>query len=207
MFLYILRQRLFKKSKIAINCYIKHPGNIESGHGITILSGCMLDAPGKNRIRLGDRVKLNRSVYLGANGNNLSIGAESQINRHAFLDARGGIDVGERVLIGPYVKIISYRHVFDDVSIPIIEQGMIGERIVIEDDVWIGAGVVVLSGVIIGRGSVIGANAVVTKSCAPYSVLGGVPARLLRTRGTQKDAEQAISGGGSSPRGIVIGQQ
>lgn len=182
MFLFVLRQRIFKKSKIALNSYIKHPANVDSGRGVTILSGCMLDAPAPDRIRLGDRVKVNRHVYLGTNGNDLTIGANSQINRHAFLDARGGIEVGENVLIGPYAKIISYRHVFDDTSRPMIDQGMVGEKIVVEDDVWIGAGAVVLAGLTIGHGSVIGANAVVTKSCEPYSVLGGVPARLLRKR-------------------------
>ena len=185
MLLFILRQRIYNKSKIAFNCYIKHPGNVDCGHGVTILSGCMLDAPSPSRIKLADRVKLNRHVYLGANGNNITIGEASQVNRHAFLDARGGIEVGKQVLIGPYAKIISYRHIFDDVTRPIMEQGLVGEKVIVEDDVWIGAGAVILQGIRIGHGSVIGANAVVTRSCEPYSVLAGAPARVLRKRNSR----------------------
>lgn len=56
--------------------------------------------------------------------------------------------------------------------------------VVIEDDVWCGANVTILKGVIIGRGSVIAAGAVVTKSCPPYSIIGGVPAKIIKKRFT-----------------------
>jgi acetyltransferase-like isoleucine patch superfamily enzyme len=61
-------------------------------------------------------------------------------------------------------------------------QGNTAFGVVIEDDVWIGTGARILDGVTIGRGSVIGAGAVVTKGVAPYSVMGGVPAKLIRSR-------------------------
>lgn len=62
--------------------------------------------------------------------------------------------------------------------------------VVIEDDVWAGANVTILKGVTIGRGSVIAAGAVVTKSCPPYSIIGGVPARVIRTRFTPEQIKQ-----------------
>lgn len=56
------------------------------------------------------------------------------------------------------------------------------QPVVIEDDVWVGANVTILKGVTIGHGSVVAAGAVVTKSCPPYSIIGGVPAKVLRKR-------------------------
>ena len=61
---------------------------------------------------------------------------------------------------------------------------------IIEDGVWIGANVTILKGVTIGRGSVVAAGAVVTKSCAPYSIIGGIPARLLKMRFTEEQQEE-----------------
>lgn len=62
--------------------------------------------------------------------------------------------------------------------------------VVIEDDVWTGGNVMILKGVTIGRGSVIAAGAVVTKSCTPYSIIGGVPAKVLKMRFTPEEIEQ-----------------
>lgn len=59
--------------------------------------------------------------------------------------------------------------------------------VVIEDDVWIGANVTILKGVTIGRGSVVAAGVVVTKSCPPYSIIGGVPAKVLKMRFTPEE--------------------
>lgn len=62
--------------------------------------------------------------------------------------------------------------------------------VIIEDDVWCGANVTILKGVTIGRGSVVAAGAVVTKSFPPYSIIGGVPAKLLKMRFTPEEIEQ-----------------
>jgi len=185
---FITSERLRKGNKIAFDAYIKHPRNIRTGNGVRILSDCMLDAAGSAAIHLGDKVQIGRHVYLGAFSTDLAIGRNSVLNRHAYIDARGGITIGADVLIGPYARLVSYEHVFDDTGVPIIRQGVRTAEIVIEDDVWIGAGATVLAGVRIGRGSVIAAGAVVTRSCDPFSVLAGVPARLIRRRTDAKAA-------------------
>ncbi len=80
------------------------------------------------------------------------------------------------------VQILAVNHVYDDPTRPIREQGITAQGIVIEDDVWIGAGAIVLDGVTIGRGSVIGAGAVVADDIPPYSIAVGSPAKPIRDR-------------------------
>ncbi len=86
-------------------------------------------------------------------------------------------------MMGPRVTILTMNHDFSDTSRPMIEQGHTENRpVVVEDDVWIGVGVILLPGVRVGRGAVVGAGAVVTKSVAPWSVVGGNPARVIGAR-------------------------
>ncbi len=80
------------------------------------------------------------------------------------------------------VVVITRNHGHDRTDIPMTRQGYNNAPIVIEDDVWIGFRAVVLAGVTIGRGSIVGSGAVVTKDVAPYSVVGGVPARVIKSR-------------------------
>jgi acetyltransferase-like isoleucine patch superfamily enzyme len=85
------------------------------------------------------------------------------------------------VYTSPFTQIIAVNHVFDDPNRPFVEQGITAEGIVIEDDVWLGAGAIITDGVKVGRGAVVAAGAVVTKDVAPYTVVGGVPAKPLKT--------------------------
>lgn len=119
------------------------------------------------------------NVYIG-NGRKVSIGRDCHINEHVFIQ---GASIGDYVMLAPYVSILSKSHIFGDTSTPMVLQGDSEERPpTIEDDVWVGRNVVVMPGVRIGRGSIVGAGAVVAKDVAPYSIVGGVPARLIRMR-------------------------
>jgi len=104
--------------------------------------------------------------------------------------------IGSHVMFGPRVSIITGDHRTDvfgkymcDVTVA-DKHPHNDQDVVIEDDVWIGANSTILKGVTIGRGSVIAAGALVTKSCPPYSIIGGVPAKLLKTRFTPEQIEQ-----------------
>ncbi|MCA9936785.1 MAG: hypothetical protein KC415_22775 [Anaerolineales bacterium] len=88
--------------------------------------------------------------------------------------------------------MITRKHGFADVQRPISEQGYTNAPIVIEDDVWIGFQAVILPGVTVGKGSIIGAGAVVTKDVPPYSIMGGVPARLIRQRELPSSQESRL---------------
>ncbi len=160
-----------------------------------------------DQIHLGHNTYLDQGVYLHACPAGISIGDNSLVMHgsvlhvynfrdlpHAFirigencligelnvLRGQGGITIGDRVYTAPMVQMLAVNHVYADPSRPIIEQGITAEGIVVEDDVWIGAGAVITDGVTVGEGSVVAAGAVVTKSVPPHTVVGGVPARVLK---------------------------
>ena len=102
----------------------------------------------------------------------------------AVLDGHGGLLIGEGVRIATHAVSIPANDVFDDTDAPIRVQGETRVGIRIEDDVWIGANAVVLDGCVVGKGSVVAAGAVVTGDVAPYSVVGGIPARGAANAGS-----------------------
>lgn len=131
--------------------------------------------------------------YILSAGEDLSIGRNSRIHKNTVIGNRSGIGygceinngviMGDNVMMGPYVVIYTQNHCTNRTDIPMLEQGMKEiQKVTIEDDVWIGARVIILPGVTIGKGSVIGAGAVVSKSIPPYSVAVGNPARVVKTR-------------------------
>ncbi|MBB5636591.1 maltose O-acetyltransferase [Pedobacter cryoconitis] len=112
----------------------------------------------------------------------LTLGDHSGVGRNAWV--RGEVTIGNYVLMAPNVVILTQNHIFDRIDIPILEQGTTAEKpVVIEDDCWICQNVIILPGITIGKGSVIAAGAVVTKNVAPYSIMGGNPAKLIKHRG------------------------
>ena len=113
----------------------------------------------------------------------LFIGNNVTINRNVFITARDNVYIGDNVLIGQNTIINSGNHGFLDPNIPINMQGQSSEKIIIENDVWIGANCSVLKGVKIGNGAVVGAGSVVTKDIEPYTIVGGIPAKKIKNRG------------------------
>ncbi|MDF1514222.1 MAG: acyltransferase [Anaerolineae bacterium] len=167
-----------------------------------------------NHIHLGRGVYLDQHTYLHACPNGIEIGAntlvmhgavlhvynfrdiphagirigsDSLIGEYSVIRGQGGVTIGNRVYTSPMVQIIAVNHVFDDPDRPFIDQGITAQGIVIEDDVWIGASAVITDGVRIGKGAVIGAGAVVTRNVEPHTVVGGVPARVIRKVGDRPD--------------------
>lgn len=125
------------------------------------------------------RSKIEYNVYL-SNGKGISIGRNCRINENVFIQQA---KIGDNVLIAPFVAILSVSHVHKDIGVPIVLQGDTKSNPpIIEEDVWIGRNAVIMPGIKIGKGSIIGAGAVVTKNVIPYSVMGGVPAKLIKYR-------------------------
>lgn len=123
--------------------------------------------------------KFQNNVYI-SNGKNVSIGYCCQINENVFIQ---GAKIGNFVMIAADAAILSSDHNYFDINQPMIMQGKGVEKyVIIEDDVWIGRSTIVLPGVTIGKGSIVGAGAVVTKDVEPYSIVGGIPAKLIRKR-------------------------
>lgn len=118
-------------------------------------------------------------VYI-SNAENVRIGTCCHINEHVFIQ---GAHIGNYVMIAPHVAILSSSHNYQHTDIPMTLQGENKNNPpTIEDDVWIGRNAIILPGVTVGRGSIVGAGAVVNKNVLPWSVVGGVPAKLIRMR-------------------------
>lgn len=124
------------------------------------------------------KININRMCHFE---NDVIIGDRSGIGANSFL--HGPTTIGKCVMIGSDCYIYTRNHEFNRTDIPMIDQGFKGKKeVIIEDDVWIGSRVTILPGVRIGKGSIIGAGAVVTKDVEPYSIVGGVPAKLIKKR-------------------------
>jgi acetyltransferase-like isoleucine patch superfamily enzyme len=133
----------------------------------------------------------------------ITIGADSLIGEMNVIRGQGGVSIGDRVYTSPLVQIIAVNHVFDDPGRPFVEQGITAEGIVIEDDVWIGSGAVITDGVHVGKGAVVAAGAVVTKNVPPHTVVGGVPAHMIKEIALEAAPEVALDMPKSFQRGQV----
>jgi acetyltransferase-like isoleucine patch superfamily enzyme len=160
-----------------------------------------------NQIRLAKGVYLDEGVYLHACPAGIDIGENTLVMHHAelhvynfrnlphagikigrdsligefnVLRGQGGITIGDRVYTSPLVQIAAVDHVFADPARPFVEQGITARGIVVEDDVWIGAGAIITDGVRVGCGAVVAAGAVVTSDVPPHTVVAGVPARVVK---------------------------
>lgn len=168
---------------------IRHGRRLHAGRGVLLEDGVFIDALGEWGVRLGDQVTVGRGAaikstsVLWSPGKGLVVGPRSAFGDYSHIGAAGGIVVGADVLCGPRVSLHSENHRYEDPARPIREQGVRREGIEIEDNCWLGSGVIVLDGVRIGRGSVIAAGSVVTMSVPPGSIAAGVPARVIGKRG------------------------
>ena len=119
-------------------------------------------------------------------GQNVKIGDNCLINHYNLLQPgkgpNGRITIGNYVHTGVNVMFLAFNHGFYTTEIPTKEQDYIDAPIVVEDDVWIGGGSIILSGGTIGKGAIIAAGAVVNKDVPPYAIVGGVPARVIKYR-------------------------
>lgn len=151
-------------------------GNYHIHSGVTII--------GWENIELGSNASFMKNSYIYAHENgSLKVGDNISVNSNVQIGASGGkVVIGNDCLIGPNVVIRAANHNFERGDIPINKQGHSAGEIIIGDDVWIGANSVILPDVIIGRGTIVAAGAVVTKNVAPYSIIGGVPAKLIKMR-------------------------
>lgn len=136
-----------------------------------------------------ENISIGSNVYIGHNAilkgyykNEMKIGSNTWIGQGCFLHSGGGIEIGEFAGIGPFVKILTHQHCEEAPNKPLILCKQKYEKVMIGDGCDIGIGAIILPGVTIGKNSIVGAGAVVVKDVAPYSVVAGSPARLIRMR-------------------------
>lgn len=116
----------------------------------------------------------------GLQGGGISIGHGSGLGINCSV--HGPLSIGDNVMMGPDVVILTHTHNIDRIDIPMGQQGSRIAKVSIGNDVWIGMRSIIMPGVTIGSGAVIGAGAVVTKDVPDYAIVGGVPARIIKFR-------------------------
>lgn len=131
--------------------------------------------------KCGDNVAVFSNVYL-LNINNMEIGDNVSIHPLCYIDASGGIIIGSDVSVAHNTSILSEEHKHSDITINIKDQGLDYRKTVIENNVWIGAGCRILGGCHIESGSIIAAGAVAKGRVKANSIMGGVPAKLIKER-------------------------
>ena len=162
--------------------------NINTGKFVKIESDVIIQTEAIKGIKIGRSCTIGSgtsirpsSYYGGERGEGLVLGERTAIGVNSYIGCSGYIEIGDDVIIGPHFTIISENHNYSDRERKIKEQGVKRANIKIDNDVWIGCNVTILAGVNIGSGSVIAAGSVVTKSFPPNSLIGGVPAKLIKT--------------------------
>ena len=159
---------------VVLGCVVEKMANILRKVRGAYLTNLLHRYGSKGRVAGDTRIVNPERIY---------IGNESYINGgmiRASNNAR--ITIGDNCMISYGVHIRTDTHVYDDPSVPMRLQGTAESDITIEDDVWIGYGAQIMAGLTVGQGSIVGAGAVVTKDVPPFTVVGGVPAKVIRSR-------------------------
>ena len=133
-------------------------------------------------LHVGDYCSIRSFSQIMTLGGYVTIGSHCSVNPYCVLYGTGGLSIGNHVRIAANTTIVAAMHNFSRRDIPIHDQGSTALGIVIDDDVWIGAGVQILDNVRVGTGAVVAAGAVVTRDVPAYTVVGGVPARVIKER-------------------------
>jgi acetyltransferase-like isoleucine patch superfamily enzyme len=190
----ILLKPFIKKSRGIIflgkGTNIKFKSKISVGKTLVIGDNVEINALSKEGVKIGDNVSILKNTIIECTGvirnlgEGIEIGNNVGIAQNCFIQVRGKVTIKDNVIFGPGVSIFSENHIFDNPDLPVSLQGETRKGVVIEEGVWIGTKATVLDGVNIGKNSVVAAGAVVSKDVPPFSIVGGIPARIIKTRKT-----------------------
>lgn len=193
----MVRGKIFSlgNSKISNNVFIgrkvkviekKH---LSIGEKSKLQDGVYIDALSKDGVIIGKYVVIGRETRMECTGSlqevgeGIRIGDRTTFGNECIFGAAGGIEIGNDVVAGQYIRFHSENHNYGEIKKLIREQGVTHKGIKIGNNCWIGAGVVFLDGAKLGDGCVVGANAVVTKEFPQNSVIAGIPAKIIKRRG------------------------
>jgi acetyltransferase-like isoleucine patch superfamily enzyme len=186
----IFYPRLFKKvgrgTVFGRSVTLRHPKKISIGENVVIDDNTVLDAKGPPGcgITIGNNVIVSRNTILSCKGGSIHIGDNTNIGTNCLIHSESVVRMGSNILVAAYCYLVAGgNHDFSRTDIPIIQQRSISKGgIVIEDNVWLGASVVVMDGVTIGRDCIVGANSLVLHSLPEFAIAFGSPARVHKQR-------------------------
>lgn len=187
---WLLRGLVRRRSIVFIASRVRIRGakHVTLGRNSTLERDVVIDGYSRNGVLIGSRSRIGAftviscTSHLSRLGEGFYLGADSGIGEFGYIGASGGVKVGRNVIMGQYVSFHSQEHHFDSVATPIRLQGSSQRGIQIDDNCWIGARVTFLDGSKVGTGSVVAAGAVVKGVFPANSLIGGVPARVIRPR-------------------------
>lgn len=172
---------------------LKARSSIRVGKGVTIGNRCYIDALSSEGISFGNNVSVGNNTKIECTGNiqhlgkGLRVGNNVGLGSDNFYGCAGGITIGDDTIIGNFVSFHAENHLFQDISIPIRLQGVTHQGIKVGKNCWIGARVTILDGAILEDGCIIAAGAVVGSGVYKENgIYGGIPAKLLKYRSTEK---------------------
>ena len=165
---------LFRGLRILL--WFRRPKGLMLGEGVVF----------GNNVSIGAFSRIVVSTSLHHLGVGIRIGNHVGIGEYAYLGGGGGLHIGDECIIGQYFSCHPENHLFGDLDTAIRFQGVTRNGIKVGSNCWIGSKVTLLDGVALGEGCVVAAGSVVTQSFPPFSVIGGVPAKLLKMRTYEK---------------------
>lgn len=187
----------FGNEKIAKNIFVgKNVKAIEKKHltigqKVKLQDGVYIDALSRDGVSIGDSAVIGRNTRIECTGGlqcigkGVKIGDRTTFGNDCMFGAAGGIEIGDDVVAGQFIRFHSENHNYNDLSKLIREQGVSHKGIKIGNNCWIGAGVVFLDGAELGNGCVVGANAVVTKKFLDDVIVAGIPAKVISERNSE----------------------
>ena len=146
---------------------------------------------GYGRLVIGRWVHIGDENRLRAHEGTLQVGDKCVFGRDNTVNCYLDVEIGAGTIVADWVYVCDFDHVYDDVHVPIKDQGIVKSPVRIGPDCWLGAKVTVLRGTTIGHGCVLAAHAVVRGDVPPMSVVGGVPGRVLKDRRAVYEAKAA----------------
>lgn len=156
-----------------------NPIIFKHGKNITIRRHAIINVSPINNFYIGDLSSIEEYSVVDNNVGDVIIGKNTLIGlRNTVI---GPIQIGNDVIIAQNVVLSGLNHNYEDPNTPIVNQKVITNKIIIDNDVWIGANSIITAGVHIGNHSVVAGGSVVTKDVPPYSIVAGNPAKVIKT--------------------------
>lgn len=178
----------FKCAFVHRTSIIKCVSRIRFGKNLSIDRYCYIDALSSNGIIFGNNVSIGKYTSIECSGTlknlgkGLVVGDNVGLGTHGFWGCAGGIEIGDNTIFGNYVSLHSENHNYTEKDVPIRLQGVNRKGIKIGKDCWIGAKVTILDGTELGDGCIVAAGAVVRGKIPSYSIIGGIPAKIIKMR-------------------------
>ena len=184
-----IRFRSLKRVFVHPTSVIKCPEMIQMGMNLSIGRRCYIDALSQKGLVCGNNVSIGSNTYIELTGSlkflgkGMTVGNNVGLGTHGrYGSGMGFLEIGDDTIFGNYVSIHPENHNYSDMDIPIRLQGVNGTGVKIGKNCWIGAKVTILDGTIIGDNCVVAAGAVVRGHFPDNSVIGGVPAKIIKMR-------------------------